>query len=90
MVAPELLEWLRCPVDGQSLVVADDAVVAEINRQIAAGQFVDASGGEVGEPIDGGLMTIDRVRLHAIRGGIPTLIPGEAFPLAPSVRSLQT
>jgi len=81
-----LLDLIRCPVDGQSLMQANAATVAALNRLIANGELRDALDGVVLEPLDGGLITIDGVRLHAIRGGIPTLIPGESITVPESVR----
>jgi uncharacterized protein YbaR (Trm112 family) len=88
MIDPKLLDLIRCPVDGQPLMQANKMVVLAINQCIQRGELRDASDGLVEESIDGALVTIDGVRGHAIRSGIPTLIPGEAFALPDSVRSL--
>jgi uncharacterized protein YbaR (Trm112 family) len=84
----DLLDLIRCPVDGQSLKRASEPVVAAINQLIASGKLRDASDAVVQDSIDGGLITTDASRMHAIRAGIPTLIPGEAIPLPESIRVL--
>lgn len=88
MIDPKLLELIRCPVDGQSLMQANQAAVSAFNACIQRGEVRDASDGLVQEPIEGALVTVDRSRAHAVRGGIPTLIPGESMPVPDAVRSL--
>jgi uncharacterized protein YbaR (Trm112 family) len=88
MIDPKLLELIRCPVDGQQLMQANDAAVLAINQFIERRELRDASDGLVEESIEGALVTIDGARAHAVRGGIPTLIPSEALALPASIRSL--
>lgn len=88
MVDPKLLELIRCPVDGQSLRPAPAEAVAAINDCIARGALRDASDGRIEEAIDGALITMDGCRGHAVRGGIPTLIPGESFSIPESIRPM--
>jgi len=88
MIDSEFLALIRCPVDGQSLFPASDQMVAAINDQIRRGELRDASGGAVTEAFDAALLTVDRCRIHAIRGGIPTLIPGEAVTVPVELRDL--
>jgi uncharacterized protein len=84
----QLLDLIRCPVDGQSLLKASNEIVAALNGMVVKGELRDASDGIVQEPLEGALITTDGARLHAIRGGIPTLIPGEAIPLPASIQHL--
>jgi len=86
----QLLNLLRCPVDGQSLTQATDTLVAELNKIIASGELRDASDGIVQESLDGALITTDGCRAHAIRGGIPTLIPGESIVVPESLRQMDS
>lgn len=86
----QLLDLLRCPVDGQSLMKASDILVVELNKIIASGELRDASDGVVQEPLDGALITTDGCRAHAVRGGIPTLIPGESITIPESLRHLNS
>ncbi|MGV3482930.1 MAG: hypothetical protein ACO1RT_00785 [Planctomycetaceae bacterium] len=88
MIDPKLLELIRCPVDGQPLMQANEDAVQALNACIGRGEIRDASDGLVDHPIDGALVTQDGARAHAVRGGIPTLIPGESMTLPPSVRAL--
>ncbi len=82
MLDSELLNILRCPVTGQRVKQADETLVARVNQRIAEKQLRDASGGLVEEPVQGLLVTADDTTAHAIRLGIPTLIPGESIDLA--------
>jgi len=88
MIDARLLELIRCPVDGQALTQANAATVLAINESIERRELRDASDGLVDEPIDGALVTLDRARAHAVRGGIPTLIPGESLLLPESIQTL--
>lgn len=88
MIDHRLLELIRCPVDGQRLMQANALTVSAINQCIERRELRDASDGLVEESIDGALVTLDRTRAHAVRGGIPTLIPGESIALPDAVRKL--
>ncbi len=88
MISPKLLELIRCPIDGQSLLPANAAMVSAINNLIQRRELRDDADGLIEAPLDGALVTIDGTRAYAIRGGIPTLIPGEAIALPVSVQSL--
>ncbi len=88
MIDHRLLELIRCPVDGQPLLQANAQAVSAINQCIERRELRDASDGLVEHSIDGALVTLDRSRAHAIRGGIPTLIPGESIALPEAVRQL--
>jgi len=88
MIDVRLLELIRCPVDGQSLKQANAATVLAINQSIERRELRDASDGLVELPLDGALITFDGSRAHAVRGGIPTLIPGESIALPPSIQCL--
>ncbi len=88
MIDPQLLQLIRCPIDGQTLSVAPSPVVTALNASINQRQLRDASDGVVEDAIDGALVTADRQRCYPIRGGIPTLIPGEAMPLAEMIQAI--
>lgn len=79
MIDQKLLELIQCPIDGQPLAEADSATLAVFNEWIARRELRDASDGLIEEPMEGALITMDGRRGYAIRGGIPTLIPGESF-----------
>ncbi len=87
-IARELLDLIRCPVDGQLFEVASGRLVDAVNERIARRAIRDASDGLVEEQIDSALVVEDRSRLYAVRCGIPCLIPGEAIPLDDDLRVL--
>lgn len=81
-IDPALLEVLRCPETHQTLTVADDALLATLNEQIAAGTLTNRGGEPVAEPIDGGLLREDGQYLYLIRDEIPEMLIESAIPLA--------
>ncbi len=81
MNTQELLEILCCPESHQNLAVAEPALVAKLNAQIAAGQLTNRGGAAIREQIDGGFVRADGKVLYPIRGGIPVLLIGEGIPL---------
>jgi uncharacterized protein YbaR (Trm112 family) len=88
VVHPKLLELIRCPVDRQPLMQASESVVSAINQCIQRRELRDASDAAVEEPMEEALVTIDGTRAHAVRGGIPTLIPAESIELPDAIRTL--
>ena len=77
----ELLKILCCPETRQELSVADTALIADLNTQIASGSLQNRAGHSVKEPLDGGLLRADGKVLYPIRHGIPMMLIGEAIPL---------
>ena len=82
MIDKELLAILVCPTDHTPLSVADDQVIARVNRAIAAGQVKNRGGRLVEQAIDGGLLCTDSSLFYPILDGIPLLLPDEAISLA--------
>ncbi len=81
MIDAALLTLIRCPVDGQTLVVAPDELTEKLNEMVARRQLRDRTDGLVEEPMDQALVTADLTRAYPVRGGIPALIPSESIPV---------
>jgi uncharacterized protein YbaR (Trm112 family) len=81
MIDKELLEILVCPEDHSPLDLADDELLAKLNRAIAAGRVTNRGGQAVEGPLSGGLVRQDGTLLYPIVDDIPTLLVDEAVPL---------
>lgn len=79
MIADRLIEILRCPQDRSRLHAADDALVARLNRAIAAGTAVNAAGDKLTKPLDGGLVREAGDLLYPVIDQIPVMLPDEAI-----------
>jgi len=77
----DLLSILRCPETRQTLVVAETAVVARLNEQVAAGQLRNRAGQPVTARLDGGLVRADGKALYPVRNTVPVLLVDEAIAL---------
>lgn len=77
----ELLAILRCPETRQPLAVADAAVIARLNAQLAAGALRNATGQGIALKLEAGLVRADGRALYPVRNGVPVLLVDEAIPL---------
>lgn len=77
----ELLDILCCPETHQSLQVAEETLVADLNSRMKAGKLHNRAGKPVGEEIESGLIRQDRKCLYPVRAGIPIMLIDEAIPL---------
>jgi uncharacterized protein YbaR (Trm112 family) len=77
-----LLSLIRCPVDGQPLVIAPESLSRRLNDMIAQRSLRDQTDGLVEDPFETALVTADFKRVYAVRDGIPSLIPSESIPIA--------
>ena len=82
MLDRKLLAVLVCPVDRTPLSPVDDAILARVNRAVAAGRVTNRVGRLVDQPIGGGLLRADKTLLYPIIDGIPVLLADEAITLA--------
>jgi len=79
MMDPKLLDMLVCPENHRPLRMADEGLVARLNRAIAAGAVCRRAGQAVTEPVEGGLVREDGHLLYPIRDGIPLMLVDEAI-----------
>lgn len=77
-----LLDVLVCPVTKTGLRLLSKDKLATLNRCIAEGDIVDASGSRLVEPLQGALITIDGKTLYAVRNGIPVMLADEGVTAA--------
>ena len=82
MIDPDLLKILCCPETHQELQLAEPAVIATLNGQIATGALKNRAGQLVQEKIEGGLIRADGKFLYPIRRNIPVMLVDEGIPLA--------
>lgn len=78
-ITPDILPILRCPVGGDSLVLADADLIQRVNEAIAEGAARDRLGTRVETPIDAGLLNSARNLLYPIRENITTMIAESAI-----------
>ena len=81
MIDEQLLDILVCPENKTRLRLADEDLVAKLNRAITAGALKNRVGEPVETPLDGGLVREDSTLLYPIVDDIPVLLVDEAIPL---------
>jgi len=81
MIDKELLKILVCPENRTSLSLAEDDLLAELNRAIAAGKLKNRGGQPLQRQLEGGLVREDGALLYPIMDEIPVLLIDEAVPL---------
>jgi len=81
VIDEKLLDILACPENHTSLSLADEQLLAKLNKAISAGKLKNKAGQPVEEPVEGGLVREDRTLLYPIVDGIPVLLIDEALPL---------
>ncbi|NUQ01502.1 MAG: Trm112 family protein [Armatimonadetes bacterium] len=70
----ELLDILRCPETRQTLTVADEVMVADLNKRIGEGTLTTRAGEKIEEPIDGALVREDGKYAYVVRDDIPEML----------------
>jgi uncharacterized protein YbaR (Trm112 family) len=81
MISPDLLQILCCPETHQTLQVADQGLISNLNSRITSGQLLNRAGKSVAKTLDGGLVRADKKYLYPIRDNIPVMLVDEAIPL---------
>ncbi len=81
MIDAELLKILRCVETQQELDHAGNALIENLNAQIAAGQLRNRAGQPVRDKLEGGLLRRDGKILYPIRNNIPIMLLDEAIPV---------
>jgi uncharacterized protein len=81
MIDPEVLKIMCCPETHQELRMAEPAVIAKLNGQIAAGNLANRGGQPVKGKLEGGLIRADGRFLYPIRRNIPVMLVDEGIPL---------
>ncbi|HUT12656.1 MAG TPA: hypothetical protein VMY42_19325 [Thermoguttaceae bacterium] len=81
MIDKQLLEILVCPENRTSLSLAEDELLARLNRAIAAGKIKNRGGQPLQQQLGGGLVREDGTLLYPIVDNIPVLLIDEAVPL---------
>jgi len=82
VISNELLSILVCPENRTSLELADEALLGQMNRAIAAGGVKNKGGEAVTEALAAALVRQDRAVLYPILDRIPILLLDAGIPLA--------
>ena len=81
-VSQELLEILVCPETKQTVSLAADDVIAQINKRIEAGDLRNRGGDPVSKPVTEGLLREDGQILYVVDDGIPVMLVEESIELS--------
>jgi uncharacterized protein YbaR (Trm112 family) len=76
MIAPDLLEILRCPESRQPLAYASAEALAGLNARLPV---CNRAGEKIQTPILAGLVRVDQTLLYPIRDEIPILLVDESI-----------
>jgi uncharacterized protein YbaR (Trm112 family) len=79
MIREEFTRMLVCPELRTSLSVADSALVARLNREIAAGRVKNRAGQPLEKQLTGGLVRADGKVLYPIVDEIPMMLIDESI-----------
>ncbi|HVA47749.1 MAG TPA: Trm112 family protein [Pirellulales bacterium] len=81
MISKELLDILVCPELRTPLSLADERLLATLNRAVAERRLKNRAGETVERPLDGGLVRDDGAVVYPVVDGIPIMLVDEAIPL---------
>ena len=77
----ELLEILVCPENHMPVALADEGLLARINRAIGEGEVVNRGGEHVTLTLEAALVREDQQVAYPVRDGIPAMLLDEAIEL---------
>lgn len=78
----ELLEILACPESRQSVTLAPDALLTQLNSEIEAGRLRNRGGEVVAKPIEEGLVREDGRILYIIDDSIPVMLIDQSIEIS--------
>jgi len=81
VIAPSLLEHLRCPVERTPVAAADQALLARLNRLVAAGRLMTRGGQPFDRALDGAVVNAGGTIAYGVFDGIPNMIVDDSIPL---------
>lgn len=80
-IHPDLIQILACPETKQTLRLADDKFISELNARIMARAATNHGGATIEKEIDGALLRADGKRAYLIRESIPVMLVEESVDL---------
>ena len=81
-VSQELVEILVCPETKQRVSLAADAIIAELNERIDAGDLRNRGGDPVDKPVSEGLLREDGKILYIVDDSIQIMLVDQSIELA--------
>jgi uncharacterized protein YbaR (Trm112 family) len=81
MISDEFLRSLRCPATAEPLALADDALVAKLNKMVEQGKLRSRAGDVVSRRLDEGLIAKEAGVVYPVADEIPDLVSDDAIPL---------
>lgn len=79
-----MIHKLRCPESGQTLMIANAAVLKAINDAVDLGTAINASGQPVTEKVTDALIRQDQKMVYQVRDGVPILLAEEGIGIRPT------
>ncbi|MEM7475907.1 MAG: hypothetical protein AAF483_13020 [Planctomycetota bacterium] len=76
-----LFELVRCPITHEDLMHAATEMIEQLQCKQRDSKLLNRIGITVEEPFEAGFVNGSQTWFHAVRNGIPTLVPSEAIPL---------